>query len=59
VTFNDPLLGAANISVSQRISEVKLGVNYRFGSPCRDINQHVPAARRLPGNRRHGDPNLL
>ncbi len=33
VTFNDPLLGAANISVSQRISEVKLGVNYRFGSP--------------------------
>ena len=33
VTFNDPLLGAANISVSQRISEVKLGANYRFGSP--------------------------
>jgi len=33
VAFNDPLLGAANISVSQRISEVKLGVNYRFGSP--------------------------
>jgi len=33
VTFNDPQLGAANISVSQRISEVKLGVNYRFGSP--------------------------
>ena len=33
VTFNDPLLGAANISISQRISEVKLGVNYRFGSP--------------------------
>jgi outer membrane immunogenic protein len=33
VTFNDPLLGAANISVSERISEVKLGVNYRFGSP--------------------------
>ena len=33
VTFNDPVLGAANISVSQRISEVKLGVNYRFGSP--------------------------
>ena len=33
VTFNDPLSGAANISVSQRISEVKLGVNYRFGSP--------------------------
>jgi len=33
VTFNDPLLGPANISVSQRISEVKLGVNYRFGSP--------------------------
>ena len=33
VTFNDPVLGAATISVSQRISEVKLGVNYRFGSP--------------------------
>ena len=33
VTFNDPLLGAATISISQRISEVKLGVNYRFGSP--------------------------
>jgi opacity protein-like surface antigen len=33
VTFNDPALGAATISVSQRISEVKLGVNYRFGSP--------------------------
>jgi len=33
VTFNDPLLGAATISVSERISEVKLGVNYRFGSP--------------------------
>jgi outer membrane immunogenic protein len=33
VTFNDPLLGAATINVSQRISEVKLGVNYRFGSP--------------------------
>ena len=33
VTFNDPLSGPANISVSQRISEVKLGVNYRFGSP--------------------------
>jgi len=33
VTFNDPMLGAANISVSQRISEVKLGVNYLFGSP--------------------------
>jgi opacity protein-like surface antigen len=33
VTFNDSLLGPANISVSQRISEVKLGVNYRFGSP--------------------------
>jgi len=33
VTFNDPLLGAANISVSQRINEVKLGVNYRFGTP--------------------------
>jgi len=33
VTFNDPQLGAVNISVSQRISEVKLGVNYRFGSP--------------------------
>ena len=33
VTFNDPLLGAAAISVSERISEVKLGVNYRFGSP--------------------------
>jgi outer membrane immunogenic protein len=33
VTFNDPVLGAATINVSQRISEVKLGVNYRFGSP--------------------------
>ena len=33
VTFNDPVFGAATINVSQRISEVKLGVNYRFGSP--------------------------
>jgi outer membrane immunogenic protein len=33
VTFNDPVLGAATIGISQRISEVKLGVNYRFGSP--------------------------
>jgi outer membrane immunogenic protein len=33
VTFIDPVLGAAAIDVSQRISEVKLGVNYRFGSP--------------------------
>ena len=33
VTFNDAVLGAATISVSQRISEVKFGVNYRFGSP--------------------------
>jgi outer membrane immunogenic protein len=33
VTFNDALLGPATINVSQRISEVKLGVNYRFGSP--------------------------
>jgi outer membrane immunogenic protein len=33
VAFNDPVLGAASINVSQRISEVKLGVNYRFGSP--------------------------
>jgi outer membrane immunogenic protein len=33
VTFNDPLLGASAIDVSQRISEVKLGVNYRFGQP--------------------------
>jgi len=33
VAFNDPVLGAASINISQRISEVKLGVNYRFGSP--------------------------
>jgi outer membrane immunogenic protein len=33
VTFNDPLFGAATINVSEHISEVKLGVNYRFGSP--------------------------
>jgi outer membrane immunogenic protein len=33
VTFNDALLGPATINVSQRISEVKLGVNYRFGTP--------------------------
>jgi outer membrane immunogenic protein len=33
MTFNDPLFGAATIDVSQHISEVKLGVNYRFGSP--------------------------
>ena len=33
VTFNDAVLGPATISVSQRISEVKFGVNYRFGSP--------------------------
>jgi outer membrane immunogenic protein len=33
VTFNDALLGPATINVSQRISEMKLGVNYRFGSP--------------------------
>jgi outer membrane immunogenic protein len=33
VTFNDPVFGPATIDVSQHISEVKLGVNYRFGSP--------------------------
>ena len=33
ITFNDPVLGAATVNISQRISEVKLGVNYRFGSP--------------------------
>ena len=44
VTFNDPLLGPANISVSQRISEVKPGVNYRFGSPFRDIDHYVRPA---------------
>jgi outer membrane immunogenic protein len=33
VTFNDALFGAATINVSEHISEVKLGVNYRFGSP--------------------------
>jgi outer membrane immunogenic protein len=33
VTFNDALLGATNVNVSQRINEVKLGVNYRFGQP--------------------------
>jgi opacity protein-like surface antigen len=33
VAFNDPVLGAATINVSQRISEVKFGVNYRFGPP--------------------------
>ena len=33
VAFNDPVLGAASININQRISEVKLGVNYRFGPP--------------------------
>jgi outer membrane immunogenic protein len=33
VAFNDPVLGPATINLSQRISEVKFGVNYRFGSP--------------------------
>jgi outer membrane immunogenic protein len=33
VTFNDALLGTTNVNVSQRINEVKLGVNYRFGQP--------------------------
>jgi hypothetical protein len=52
VTFNDPLLGAANISVSQRISEVKLGVNYRFGSPLAGCS---PPA----GNRNRAIPGAL
>jgi len=59
VTFNDPLLGAANISVSQRISEVKLGVNYRFGSPPSEILITLTCRLRAPlapGNRRYGDP---
>jgi outer membrane immunogenic protein len=33
MTFNDPVFGAGTINVSEHISEVKLGVNYRFGSP--------------------------
>jgi outer membrane immunogenic protein len=33
VAFNDPVLSAATINISQRISEVKLGVNFRFGPP--------------------------
>jgi outer membrane immunogenic protein len=32
-TFTDPVFGAVTTNVSEHISEVKLGVNYRFGSP--------------------------
>jgi hypothetical protein len=31
VTFTDPVLGGASINVRQQISEVKFGINYRFG----------------------------
>ena len=31
VTLNDQLLGPASFSIRQRISQVKFGVNYRFG----------------------------
>jgi len=31
VTFTDPFLGSASINVRQQISEVKFGINYRFG----------------------------
>ena len=35
VTLNDPLLGVgpASVSLRQRISQVKFGINYRFGPP--------------------------
>jgi outer membrane immunogenic protein len=32
VTFTDPIHGAANVDITQRINEVKLGLNYRFGN---------------------------
>jgi len=31
VTFTDPVFGGASINVRQQISEVKFGINYRFG----------------------------
>ena len=33
VSLNDQLLGPATVSLRQRISQVKFGINYRFGSP--------------------------
>jgi outer membrane immunogenic protein len=33
LTLNDQLLGPASVSLRQRISQVKFGINYRFGSP--------------------------
>jgi len=33
VTLNDPVLPAVSTSIGERISEVKLGINYRFGDP--------------------------
>ena len=34
VTLNDQLLGGpASVSLRQRISQVKFGINYRFGPP--------------------------
>ena|SRR5438093_3839601 len=31
VTFTDPVFGGASVNVRQQISEVKFGINYRFG----------------------------
>jgi outer membrane immunogenic protein len=31
LTFNDPMLGGATMSINQQINEVKLGFNYLFG----------------------------
>jgi opacity protein-like surface antigen len=33
ITFTDANLGSSQISVKQQINVLKLGVNYRFGSP--------------------------
>jgi hypothetical protein len=33
ITFTDANLGSSQVSVKQQINVLKLGVNYRFGSP--------------------------
>jgi outer membrane immunogenic protein len=51
VTLNDPVLGPTNASVRQTVSEVKFGINYRFGAPLAPgtgIGPMAPAGRRVP-----------
>ena len=37
VTFTDPNAGSSQINVKQSINELKLGINYRFGTPLPQV----------------------